>query len=138
MTNNLTNSCQCIAIPHQLIHTLLLMATNVVYPLHTAHHESFEAEKFRGKLYTQTFVKKISRNRSYFLLNPYMNSTILNFHIKKFHRHVKVRKLQNFSALKLSWYTVLHLPSILYMALSHENACKKTRVVSCIHIFHGV
>ena len=32
-----------------------------------------------------------------------MNSAILNFHIKKFHRP---RKMQNFSASKLSWYMV--------------------------------
>ena len=50
----------------------------------TLYHESFEAEKFHGKLYMQTFAKKLSRNPTYFPLNPYLNSAILNFHIKSF------------------------------------------------------
>ena len=47
------------------------------------------AEKLRGKLHIQTFVTNLSRNLSYFLLNPYLNSAILNFYIKKFYRHAK-------------------------------------------------
>ena len=34
----------------------------------TVYHERFKAEKFHGKLYTQTFVKKLSLNPLYFLL----------------------------------------------------------------------
>ena len=69
----------------------------------TVYHESFKAEKFHSKLYMQIFAKKLSRNLTYFLLNLYLNSAMLKFHIKKFCRHTKNR---NFSASKLSWYTV--------------------------------
>ena len=47
----------------------------------TVYNESFEAKKFHGKLYT---LKKLLQNHSYFLFNLYLNSVILNFHIKKF------------------------------------------------------
>ena len=56
--------------------------TNTDWTIITVYHESFKAEKFRGKLYMQTFAKKCLWNPSYLLLNPYMNSAILNFHIK--------------------------------------------------------
>ena len=36
--------------------------------------------------------KKPSWNPTYFLLNPYLNSTILKFHIIKFHGHAKTLK----------------------------------------------
>ena len=49
---------------------------------YTVYLESFQAETFCSKLYMQTFTKKPSQNPSYFLLNPYLNSAILNFHIK--------------------------------------------------------
>ena len=56
----------------------------------------------------QTLAKKLLQNPTYFLLNPYLNNAILNVHIKKFCGHAKKPwKLWNFSASKLSWYTVL-------------------------------
>ena len=60
-----------------------------IWELDTVYHENFEAEKFRGKLYMQSFARKLSRNPRHFLLNPYLNSSILNFHIKKFHENSK-------------------------------------------------
>ena len=76
----------------------------------TVYHESFKAEKFCDKLYMQTFTIKLSWNPSYFLLNPYMNSAILNFCIK-FCRHAKVRKFHSASILCsvmyiVGWHTV--------------------------------
>ena len=52
--------------------------------LRTVYHWSFEARKFHAKLHTQTFMNKVPLNPTYFLLNPYLNSTVLNFHIKSF------------------------------------------------------
>ena len=70
-------------------------------PLITVYYESFEPEKFRGKLYTKTFAKRLSWTPcSYFLLIPYMNSAILNFHIKKFHGHTKSAKTVKLFCLK--------------------------------------
>ena len=66
----------------------------------TVYYESFKAEKFHGKLYAQTFVKKLSGNPTYFLLNPYLNSTILNFLITKLHGHAKTAKTANLFCLK--------------------------------------
>ena len=59
----------------------------------------------------QTFVKKLSQNPSYLLLNPYLNSAILNFHIKFFadmQKSVKTTKLlpQNFIVYGISWTVV--------------------------------
>ena len=48
--------------------------------------------EFRGKLYTQTFVKKLLRNPSHFLLNWYLKVPSGTF-IKKFRRHAKTAKL---------------------------------------------
>ena len=55
-----------------------------IYTVYHHYHESFEAEKFCSKLYTHTFTKKLSWNPSY------LNSAILNFHIKSF---VDIQKL---------------------------------------------
>ena len=33
----------------------------IMYVEYTVYHESFEAEKFHGKLYTKTFTKKLLR-----------------------------------------------------------------------------
>ena len=63
-----------------------------MHAMYTVYRESFEAEKFCSKLYMQTFTKKLSRNLSSFLLNPYLDSAILNFHIKKFFGHAKKHK----------------------------------------------
>ena len=38
----------------------------------TIYHESFEARRFRSKLYTQTFTKKLSRNPTYFTREQYV------------------------------------------------------------------
>ena len=57
--------------------------------LHNRIPWKFWGEKFHGKLYTQTFTKKLPWNPTYFLLNPYLNGAILNFHMKKFRGHVK-------------------------------------------------
>ena len=66
----------------------------------TAYHESFEAEKFRNKLYMQTFAKKLLRNPTYFVLKPYLNSAILKFHIKKFRGHANTVKTVKLFCLK--------------------------------------
>ena len=72
----------------------------VISDWHTLYHKSFKAEKFHSKLYMQTFAKKLSQNPSYFLLNPYLNSAILTFHIKKFHGHAKSTKTMKLFCLK--------------------------------------
>ena len=63
--------------------------------LYIVYHESFESEKFRGKLQLlmQIFAKTLSHNPTYFLLNPYLNSAILNFLIKSFSDTQKTAKL---------------------------------------------
>ena len=60
--------------------------------IHTIYHEGFKAKKFRGKLYTWIFAKKLSRNPSYFLLNPYLKAPSWNFHIKKVQELAKSTK----------------------------------------------
>ena len=95
--------CVCVSQPPELLMTSNVMWHNM-NKLRTVYHESFEAEKFCGKLYMLTFAKKLSRNSSYFLLNPYMNSAILNFQVSPTCK--KAQNPRNFSSLKLSWYTV--------------------------------
>ena len=75
----------------------------------TIYHENFEAEKFCGKLYMQTFAKKVLWNLSCFLLNPYSYEQC--HHIKKFCKHAKKRENrktfvpQNFHGI---WYNSSH------------------------------
>ena len=77
------------------------------YEVNTVHHRSFEAEKFRGKLYTQTFAKKTFAESLILSLKSILEQRHLELSYKKVSRTCeKVQRLQNFSALKLSWRTV--------------------------------
>ena len=67
---------------YMYVHTYVV----VVHSSYTIYHESFKAEKFCGKLYTQTFVKNISRNLS---LKSIFEQRHLKFWYKKFCGHAK-------------------------------------------------
>ena len=66
---------------HEIRTRRIIQFSVTLLRLHTICHENFEAEKFGSKLHTQTFTKQLSRN---LVLSPYLNSAILNFHIKSF------------------------------------------------------
>ena len=99
-------TCYYDTIKYTNIITIAKIHNNTHSYMHTVYYESFEAKKFHSQLYTKTFAKKLLQNPSYFLLNPYTNSAILNFHIKSFQDIQKAQKLWNCSASKLAWYTI--------------------------------
>ena len=49
----------------------------------------FQGRKVLQQVAHADLREKLSWNPTYFLLNPYLNGAILNFHIKKFHGHAK-------------------------------------------------
>ena len=63
----------------------------------------------------QTFVKKLLWNPIYFLLNPYFNSTILNFHLENSADHVKTVKTVKFFCLKT------FMVYGMFIILSHDH-----------------
>ena len=60
----------------------------------------FWGRKVSWQVVQADFRKKLLWNPPYFLLNPYLNSTILNFYIKSFVDMQKVQKRQNFFCLE--------------------------------------
>ena len=82
---------------------------------HTIYHESFEAKNLRGQCITQIFTKKLSRIPIVIAISARFSIATEIFSWKKVSRSTKKpRKPRNFSASKLSWYTVVGTDVVLW------------------------
>ena len=63
----------------------------------------------------QTFAKKLLWNPIYFLLNPYFNSAIMNFHLESFADNVKTVK-----TVKLFYHETFMVYG-KFIILSHDH-----------------